>query len=139
MSRYSANGTKLGYRTESTGAFTDIPMLMEVPEFGGTPEKIDVTVLSDSAKSYVTGIKDYGDLVFKFLYDNASATANYRVLKGLEDNATAAYFQLSYPDGTAHVFQAIPSVKMDAGAVNGALTFSCTMTLQGEITLTNPA
>ena len=139
MSRYSANGTKLGYRTGATGTFTDIPMLMEVPEFGGTPEKIDVTVLSDSTKSYVSGMKDYGDLVFKFLYDNSTATSNYRVLKGFADNGTSVYFQLSYPDNTAHVFQAIPAVKMDAGAVNGALTFSCTMTLQSDITLTNPA
>lgn len=139
MPRYSANGTKLGYRTGETGAFTDIEYLMEVPEFGGTPEKIDVTALSDNVKNYVSGIKDYGDLVFKFLYDNSSAKANYRVLKGFADNGTAVSFQLSYPDNTAHVFKAIPAVKMDAGAVNGALTFSCTMTLQGDIALTNPA
>ena len=137
MPRYCANGTKLGYRTGATGTFTDIPFLMEVPEFGGTPEKIDVTALGDTVKSYVNGIKDYGDLVFKFLFDNSSGTANYRVLKGFE--ATSVYFQLLYPDNTAHVFQAIPSVKMDAGAVNGALTFSCTMTLQSDITPANPA
>ncbi len=139
MARLSANDTKLSYKPESTGTFSELEYLMEVPEFGGAPEKIDVTVLSDKIKKYVSGIKDLGDLVFKFLYDNSSATANYRVLKGLEDAGTAAIFQLAYPDGTAHEFSAVPAVKMDAGTISGALTFSCTMVLTSDITVTNPA
>ena len=89
-------------------------------------------------KQYVPGTKDLGDLVFKFLYDNSSETANYRVLKKMEDDGTAATFKIEYPDGTAHQFDAIPSVKMDAGTLNGALTFSATMVLQSDITVTNP-
>jgi len=136
MSKYSSNGTKIGYRTAATGNYTDLPLLMEVPELGATPEKIDVTTLGDKVKSYINGIKDYGDLVFKFLYDN-TATGNYRVLKSLE--TTGADFELLYPDGTKHHFKAIPALKIDAGSINGALTFSCTMTLQRDITITNPS
>ena len=135
MPKYSANGTKLTYGTTNT----EIPFLMEVPEFGGTPEKIDVTVLSDTAKSFVPGIKDYGDLVFKFLYDNSSETANYRVLKAQEEAGVPVVYKLTYPDNTSHTFTAIPAVKMDAGTVNGALTFSCTMALQGDVSVVNPA
>ena len=138
MSGLSANKTKISYKKASDDTFTELPDLMEVPEFGGTPEKIDVTVLSDSVKKYVPGIKDLGDLIFKFLYDNATETSNYRVLKAMEDASQAVTFQIEYPDQTAHQFDAIPSVKMDAGAVNGALTFSVTMLLQSEITVTNP-
>jgi len=137
--RYSANQTKLFYSTDET-PLTELLLLMEVPEFGGTPEKIDVTVLSDTSKKYINGIKDFGDLVFKFLYDNTDE-GNYRVLKGLADNDTEATFQLAYPDGTAHQFVAIPAVKMDAGAINGALTFTATMTMTGDVTMveaTNP-
>jgi len=134
---YSANQTTLSFRIGGAGAFADIPMLMEVPEFGGAPEKIDVTTLADKSKRYIPGIRDYGDLVFKFLYDN-SADGNYRVLKGLDDNATLATFQIEYPDGTAHQFDAVPTVKMDAGSVNGALTFSATMMLQSDIEVINP-
>ena len=139
MSGLSANNTKLSYKTDTITTFTELQYLMEVPEFGGTPEKIDVTVLSDTVKKYVSGIKDLGDLVFKFLYDNSSATANYRVLKDLEDAKTAATFQLLYPDGTAHEFTAVPSVKMDSSTINGALTFCATMVLQSDISVTNPA
>lgn len=138
MNRLSANNTKLSYKSGSAD-FVELEYLMEVPEFGGTPEKIDVTVLSDKTKHYVPGIDDLGDLVFKFLYDNSSETANYRVLKGLADNGTKATFKLEYPDGTAHQFDAIPAVKMDAGSINGALTFSATMMLQSDITVSNPA
>lgn len=139
MNRLSANNTKFYYTNGTASDFTELEYLMEVPEFGGTPEKIDVTVLSDKTKRYVPGINDLGDLVFKFLYDNSSATSNYRVLKGLSDAGTSATFKLEYPDGTAHQFQAVPAVKMDAGAINGALTFSATMMLQSDITVVNPA
>ena len=139
MNRLSANNTKMYYQGETPETFIELEYLMEVPEFGGTPEKIDVTVLSDKVKKYVSGIQDLGDLVFKFLYDNSSATSNYRVLKGLAVDGTCTTFKLEYPDGTAHQFDAVPAVKMDAGAVNGALTFSVTMVLQSDITVTDPA
>lgn len=138
MNRFTANNTKMSYKT-GEDEFVELEYLMEVPEFGGTPEKIDVTVLSDSVKKYVPGVKELGDLVFKFLYDNTSATSNYRVLKGMADANTTATFKIAYPDGTAHQFDAIPAVKMDAGTLNGALTFSATMLLQSDITVTNPA
>ena len=141
MNRLSDNSTKISYKTGSgdSATFKELEFLMEVPEFGGAPEKIDVTVLSDKVKKFVPGTVDLGDLVFKFLYDNSSADSSYRVLKGLADAGTAATFQLTYPDGTAHEFDAVPAVKMDAGTLNGALTFSCPMVLQSDIKVTNPA
>ena len=134
---YSANQTTLSYRLGASGVFTEIPMLMEVPEVGGAAEKIDVTTLADRSKRYIPGIRDYGDLVFKFLYDNTE-NGNFRVLKGMDDTGQIATFQIAYPDGTAHQFDGIPSVSMDAGAINGALTFSATMLLQSDIEVINP-
>ena len=133
---YSANKTTLSYRTGNSGSFTLIPNLREVPEFGGTPEKIDVTTLKDKSRRFIPGIKDHGELAFSFLYDN-STTGNYRTLKGLSERERAVTFQLTYPDGTAHEFRAIPAVKMDAGTINGALTFTATMLLQSGIEVTN--
>ena len=135
---YSANKTTLSFSTDKT-TYIELEYLMEVPEFGGAPEKIDVTVLSDDSKRYINGIKDYGDLVFKFLYDNKDADSNYRLLKDLSDGNTEATFKMAYPDGTAHQFVAIPAVKMDSGAINGALTFTATMTMTGDVTIVNPA
>lgn len=130
----------LGY--DSTGAgssYTDLPLLMEVPELGGDAEKVDVTVLSDSVRKYIDGIKDYGDLAFKFLYDNSGATSSYRILKGLEDAATLTKFQVALPDGTKFSFSGYVSVKLDSAAVNAALTFTATISLNSEVEVTNPA
>lgn len=77
--------------------------LQEIPEIGGTPEKLDVTVLKDTCKKYINGIKDYGDLAFKFLYDNGSETADYRVLRKYEESGETVQFKVEFPDGTASV------------------------------------
>lgn len=135
---YSANQTKMLAKVGSA-EYVEVPYLMEVPEFGGTPEKIDVTVLSDKTKRYIPGIKDLGDLVFKFLYDNEETTSNFRLFSGWAESDETVSFKLVYPDETAHEFDAIPAVKMDSAAINGALTFSVTMMLQSDIAVTNPA
>ena len=58
--------TKIGYKSGAEAStYADIPNLTEVPEIGGSPEKVDVTTLADNAKRYINGIKDYGDLDFK--------------------------------------------------------------------------
>jgi hypothetical protein len=131
--------TTLSYKASGGSTFTEIEHLMEVPELGGDPEQVDVTTLKDKTRKYIPGVRDLGDLAFKFLYDNETATSNYRVLKGLQDSETAAPFKVEYPDGTAHEFSAYVNVKIDSGAVNAALTFTATMFLQSEITTTNPA
>lgn len=130
----------LGY--DSTGAgssYTDLPLLMEVPEIGGEAEKVDVTVLSDPVKKYIDGVKDYGDLAFKFLYDNSGATASYRILKGLEGSASPTKFQVALPDGTKFSFSGFVSVKLDSAAVNAALTFTATIALNSDVEVTNPS
>ena len=65
---------KLSYKNNST--YTEIPNLQECPELGGTAEKVEVTTLADGNKKYINGIKDFGDLAFKFLYDNSTTTSN---------------------------------------------------------------
>jgi len=114
------------------GASKPLKYLMEVPELGGSPEKIEITSLSDTSKRYMPGIKDFGDLTFKFLYEDTD-TGNYASLKTLETAATAATFELRYPDNTTHFFKAIPVVKMDAATVNGAMSFTASMMMQSDV------
>ena len=78
-------------------------------------------------------------LWFNSLYHISSAASSSRVLKGLAAAGPAAPFKLTYPDGTSNESAPVPAVKMDAGTLNGALTFSCTMVLQSDIKVTNPA
>lgn len=129
--------TALSYKT-SGSTYVELKHLMEVPEMGGDPEKVEVTTLSDGVKKYINGIKDLGDLTFKFLYDNETADSNYRVLRGLQEANEVSTFKVEYPDGTGHEFSAYVNVKMDAAAVNAAMTFTVGMSLQSDITVTNP-
>lgn len=130
-------GITLSYK-KSGSTYTELEGLQEVPELGGEKEKIEITTLSDTAKRYRNGIKDYGDLAYKFLYDNSTATSNYRVLKGFDDNDSVVEFKITYPDGTGHAFSAQVGVKLDGVAVNGIMTFTANLSLQSDLTTTNP-
>ena len=113
---YSANGT----------AYTEVSNLQEIPSLGGTPDKVDVTCLADGNKKYINGLVDYGDLAFKFLYDNSSETSNYRVLKSLTG---INHFKITFPDNTTFSFTGECS----------ALTFTANIALNSEIEVTNPS
>lgn len=130
--------TTLSVKTDGAMDFTELELLMEVPELGGDPEKVETTTLKNGVKTYIPGVKDLGDLAFKFLYDNSAETSDYRVLRGIQDSGKPAEFKVTYPDGTGHAFTAYVNVKMDSAAVNNALTFTASMSLQSEIVVTNP-
>lgn len=123
---YSANGT----------SYTEINNLQEIPSLGGTPDKVDVTCLADGNKKYINGLVDYGDLAFKFLYDNSSETSNYRVLKSLTG---INHFKITFPDNTIFSFTGECSCSLDAASVNAALTFTANIALNSEIEVTNPS
>lgn len=131
-----ANGIKLKYN--KLGTMILLPDLQEVPEIGMDPEKVEVTTLDDTSKQYEFGIGDYGDLEFTFLYDNSSANTPYRILRGLADSKAVTLFELSYPDGTKFLWNAMVNVKVSGGGVNGAITFKVTMALQSAITVQDP-
>lgn len=132
-----ANGITLSYK--STGdTFTKLKGLKEVPEMGNDPEKVENTTLEDSTKQYEYGIGDYGDLAYKFKYENNSATSPYRVLRALADSKAVVDFEQAYPDGTKFVFKAQCSVKLGGGGVNGAIDFTLSLALQSDIAVTDP-
>ena len=111
--------------------------LQETPEIGSTPEKVEVTTLEDSAKRYIAGLDDYGDLAFKFLYNNADGSA-FRVLSAAQKAGRIDEYTVKFPDGTTFKFSASVAVKMDAAQANNPLTFTATLTLNSGITVTNP-
>ena len=136
MSGVLSKGIKLSYMKEL--AMVEIDNLQEVPELGGKVDKVEVTTLKDASKKYIQGIKDYGDLEFKFLYDNSSVTANYRILKGLETAGTIVEFEVEFPDTTTFTFSASVATTIDSAKVGDALTFSANLTLNSDIVPTNP-
>lgn len=135
-----ANGAELGYKeNESASEYTELVGLKEIPEIGSTPEKVENTTLKDKIKQYENGIGDPGEMVYKFKYDNTSADSPYRKCREMEASGKAYPFCETDADGTKVEFKAQVSVKRTGGGVNGVIEFDLTMSLQSDITITDPA
>lgn len=136
MAGLLTKGIKLSYKKQST--YEEILNLQECPDLGGTAEKVDVTVLADGNKKYINGVKDFGDLAFKFLYDNSGATSNYRIVRGLEEAGNVVDWKVTFPDNTEFAFSGEVTTSIDGASVNNAITFTANITLNSDIVVTNP-
>ena len=116
---------------------TDLSGLQETPELGSSPEKVEVTTLADSAKKYIPGLDDYGDLAFKFLYENG-ASSSFKTLQSKADAKSIDEYVVELPDGTTFTFDAAVAVKIDAAQANNPITFTATLTPNSKITVGNP-
>lgn len=138
MAGILTKGITLSYK-KTGSTYTEIANLQECPELGGTAENVEVTTLADGNKKYIKGIKDFGELAFKFLYDNSGAESNYRVVRGLEEAGSIVDWKVTFPDNTSFAFSGEVTTAIDSAAVNAALTFTATITLNSDITVTNPS
>lgn len=138
MAGILTKGITLSYK-KTGSTYTEIANLQECPELGGTAENVEVTTLADGNKKYIKGIKDFGELAFKFLYDNSGAESNYRIVRGLEEAGNIVDWKVTFPDNTSFAFSGEVTTAIDSAAVNAALTFTATITLNSDITVTNPS
>ena len=118
---------------------TDIPNLQEIPDLGGAAEQVDITVLTDGNYKYINGIKDFGSLDFTFLYDNSTATSNYRMVRAAEEDEQVHQFVVTFPDTTTFTFGGQVSTAIVGAGVNAALQFTMTVNLNTDITVGNPS
>ena len=128
MAGILSKGITLGYKAASGSSYTTLTNLQEIAELGNNaPEKIDVTVLSDTAKKSISGLSDTAqDLDFKFLYDKAQF-AQLAALEGSHE------WLVTLPDETTATFTATPSVKLDGVGVSAALTYVLTLSVESVI------
>ena len=138
MAGLLTKGITLSYKKDGSN-YAVIANLQECPELGGTAENVEVTTLADGNKKYIKGIKDFGELAFKFLYDNSGAESNYRIVRGLEEAGNAVEWKVTFPDNTTFAFSGEVTTAIDSAAVNAALTLTATITLNSDITVTNPS
>ena len=131
MAGILSKGITLSYKNADT--YTVIPGLMEIPDLGGTAEKVDITTLEDANYKYINGIKDFGDMSFTFLYDNSGETSNYRVVRGLEESEEVVEWQVAFPDNTTFSFSGQVSTTINGAGVNSAMTFAANISLNSDI------
>lgn len=121
-----SKGIKLGYSSTGTDTYTDLTDLLEIPSLGGSIDKVDVTTLADASKRYINGIKDYGDLAFKFNY----AKEQFNTLNGLTGSI---HFKVTLPDNTTATFSGEPSVSLEGVGVGAAMTYTLNISLDSDI------
>lgn len=117
----------LSYCATSSGTFTELLDLQEVPDLGGAADRVDVTTLADGNYRYINGIKDYGELGFTFLY----SAERYEEVKGIEDEDM--FWKVGFPDGVVFAFEGQPSCSTVGVGVNGALQFNLNINLTSDI------
>lgn len=133
-----ANGATLAYRVGSSGDYTLLPGLKELPDLGNNRVMVDNTTLDDSVTQQELGIGDPGTPTYKFKYDNKTNTS-YRKLRSLEENGTVASFKETLFDGTTFTYDAQVAVKVLGAGVNGAVEFEAAMALHSSITPSDPS
>lgn len=116
----------------------EIANLQEIPDLGGSADTVDVTTLADDNYHYINGIKDFGSLEFTFLYDNSSATSNYRVCREAEEDGEAHSFVVTFPDETEFAFSGQVSTTITGAGVNAAMQFTLTVNLNSDLVVTMP-
>lgn len=135
-----ANGAKLGYKEKgSSGEYTDLPGLKEIPDMGTEAEKVENTCLTDANKQYENGIGDLGEMTYKFKYDNTKANSPYRVLRDAAIANKEYDFQETLKDGTTTTFSAQFAVKRTGGGVNGVIEFNLNLSVTSNLTYKDPA
>ena len=128
----------LGYKSDGE-TYTVLDNMIDFPDLGADPEKVDITVLTDARKRYMKGLQDSDNMDFTFLYDNTSATSNYRVIHGLETAGKSIDWELTFPDGAKFHFSGEVSTKVSGGTNNEAIKFVASIVCNSDITVVDPA
>ena len=126
MAGILTKGITLSYKKDGSN-YSVIANLQECPELGGTAENVEVTTLADGNKKYIKGIKDFGELAFKFLYDKTQFAA----LQALDGSIG---WQVELPDDSTCTFTGTASIKLDGVGVNAALTYTLSIKPDSEMT-----
>lgn len=120
---------------------TKLVDIIDYPDLEGSPENLDVTTLSDTAKRYIPGIKDNEALEFTANYE----VAKFKELKLLEGQllegmgvwfgGTVGADGEKTPTGAdgKFTFNGYVSVAATGGEVNGVRQMKVTVTLNSEV------
>lgn len=114
---------------ESPTVYTAIPQCVNINGPTASANEIDVTNLASSAKEYVTGLVDYGQVTFDLILDRNNAI--HSGLKNDLDNNTIRSYQIETPDGVVESFEARVSGLDQNINTDDAVKASVTLRLTG--------
>ena len=119
-------------KKDSSSKWAKFIDITKYPQIGGTPEKIEVTRLSDTKKRYILGLQDSEDLEFEANY----LLADYQKLTDVGVTDTINTYRLCFGDelGTDGCFEwsGKVSARIDGGESNNARKLIFTISDEGE-------
>lgn len=105
--------------------------LQSTPEISESKEKLETTTLANANKTYIDGLKDFGDsLSFTCLY----LKEEFMQVRGLADGEGKEVV-LTYPDGMTVEFTGSVSTVLSGAEVNSVLTYSIEITPMSDIVI----
>ena len=132
--------TYLMYRTNSSGSWAKVVDITSFPDLIGTPERIDITSLSDAQRVYISGIQDRDEMTFNCNY----TSNNFTTVHNLEGHQYeyAVWFGATgdvgseTPTGSEGKFEWTGDVRagVTGGGVNEAVGMTVTCTPSTVIT-----
>lgn len=126
----SGYGAWVSGGTTSLQTMLVVGSLSTVSGFDGTSTEIDTTSLSSTAKEYLIGLQDFGQVTLGlFLASDAGQT----LLRSIKRTAAATAMSITLSDGTISAFVAFcKQFSFDAGGPDNAVKVSVGLRVTGE-------
>ena len=105
---------KWGESAENVAKVVDIK---DFPDLMGAPETLETTTLSDSAQTFINGIRSTEQMQFTCNYSKADFTAVN------EDAEKPLFYELSFSDGSKFTWQGQHSCSITGKGVNEVIEF----------------
>lgn len=132
---YSTIGTKLSYKTTSTGTtYTQLCKIKSYPDLGGAPENLETTDLEDTFQTFVPGVQSMDQMEFTANYNPTDYAA---VVAAIPSDGAELYYELDFgAAGAQGKFQwsGVHSVRVSGGDVNAVREMVITVIPSSAIT-----
>lgn len=136
MAALASQGTILAVSTDSGSTWVDLCQLSSINGPDGSSSEIEVTTLCSSAKEYISGLADYGNVAISGMYDPANA--GLVSLKTLYDSGDEAQFRITLTDtaSTEITFDGYVNAYSWAFEADDASRVSSNIRVTGPVTVT---
>lgn len=119
-----SKGVKLKMAEE---ALTD---MLSFPDLGGDTDQVETTTLDNANRTYIPGLKDYGDFEFEFNYEKTQ----YQKLDTAAKANEASEWSIEFPTGESFTFSGVPSVRINGVGIGEVITYTLKISLSSDVT-----
>lgn len=117
---------------------SELNYVTKIGDIGGAPSSLEATCFKNKSKVSVPGVQENDSWEVEYLYDNTSASSDYRVIKALETAGNITEVEVKFPDGAVFKNKGYVNTSITGASVNELIKAKATVSLQADWTVTNP-